>query len=404
MMPIATDFVSEFYSRQVPRLYVPDSATATRRADKVLRMIEQIPDADLHGARDTRTGRILFADADQADALIAQAERSDRATEAIHLADEACRIDPRTPSSGASVLLRRACVHWGAGREATTRASLLNANAQRHADAGLWKIAVEQYCAAAALDPVLAWGVNDAAWMTATCPDPGAHHGARAVAMATVACQARRWGNWAMLGTLAAAYARTGDFRRAVSWQAVALRLCRLQSPDGIGDAQTTLDRLRDGHAIVAGAPPIDPSSAELAALARVARVLATPFDTAQDVQDVVAGVEDCGLFHHHWGPPAPWTLGLFLDNFDDATARRILHRLADPTVAGAICYRGLDAMGRPAGPAAAMFFGTGLSLRDAQAAIDLEVRGPDGELLPPIGLYRRLRDAGAAPTSPSLH
>jgi hypothetical protein len=94
----------------------------------------------------------------------------------------------------------------------------------------------------------------------------------------------------------------------------------------------------------------------------------------------------------------------MFLDNFDDATAGRILARFADKRVEGAICYREIDAAGQPSGPAAAMFFGADLPLSEAQVAIDHEVRGPDGEILPPIGVYRRLRGAAAAPTSPSLH
>jgi hypothetical protein len=42
--------------------------------------------------------------------------------------------------------------------------------------------------------------------------------------------------------------------------------------------------------------------------------------------------------------------------------------------------------------------------LTEAQPAIDFEIRGPDGELLPPIGVYRRLRNLATTPTSPSLH
>ena len=110
-----------------------------------------------------------------------------------------------------------------AGKEAAMRAWLLFLSAHRHADAGLWKMAAHQYCTAGALDPVFAWSVNDAAWMVATSADPGAHHGDFAVAMAVAACQARLWGNWSMLDTLAAAYARDGDFARAVPWQEMAV-------------------------------------------------------------------------------------------------------------------------------------------------------------------------------------
>lgn len=403
MTSIVSGIVSDFRPFRAPCLRIPDSATATRGADKILHILEQLPDTGLRGTLDTTAGRILFADEARAEALIAEAQRSDCAAEATRLADEAYRVDPRTPASGGSVQLARAALHWQAGKEGATRAWLLSDNAHRHADAGLWTMAREQFKAAGALDPVLAWSINDAAWMTATSADPAAHDGDFAVAMAAAACKVRGWGNASMLDTLAAAYALRGDFVRAVSWQQVALRLCRVQSPGEAEAAQERLAQLRDGHPIT-GDAPADASSAELAALARVAHALEAPFDTRRDLIDAVAGVEDAGLFHARWGSPLRWSLDMFLDNFDAGTARRILDRLADPRVEGAICYRDLGPEGEPAGPAAAMFFGAELSLCEAQAAIDHEVRGPDGDVLPPIGLYRRMRDATAAPTSPSVH
>jgi hypothetical protein len=403
MTSVASDLVSDLHSVPAPHPRVPDDSTTTRAADAVLRALQQLPDTALHGLRDTTAGRILFADAAQADALIQMAERSVDATEALRLADDAYRIDPRTPASGDSALVMRALVHWQAGEEAATRAWLLHDNAHDYAEAGQWKAAAQQFHAAGMLDPVFAWSLNDAAWMAATSADPGAHDADFAVAMAVAACQARLWGNWSMLDTLAAAYARGGDFARAVSWQEVALRLCRIQEPDEIAGTQRKLDRLRAGHAIVADDAPVAASAPRLAALDRVARMLARPFDTTQEVMDVVARVEDAGLFHDS-GRPLRWSLDMFLGNFDDATARRILDRLADPQVDGAVCYRKIDAGGQPTGPAAAMFFGTELPLTEAQPAIDFEIRGPDGERLAPIGVYRQLRHVAAAPTSPSLH
>lgn len=403
MKSVAPDFVSNFDQLPAPRPRVPESPAATRDADAVLRILERLPDTALCGLLDTTAGKVLFADAARADALIEAAQRSECAVEAVRLADDAFRIDPRTPASDQSVLIARALVKWRAGKEAALRAWLLFLSAHSHADAGLWKMAAHQYCTAGALDPVFAWSVNDAAWMAATSADPGAHHGDFAVAMAVAACQARLWGNWSMLDTLAAAYARDGDFARAVPWQEMAVRLCRIQAPDDVANALTRLDSLRAGHAIVAGDAPVAACAAQLAALDRMARVLATPFDTGRDAMDVVAQVEDSGLFHRSCRPRR-WSLDMFLDNFDDATAGRILARFADKRVEGAICYREIDAAGQPSGPAAAMFFGADLPLSEAQVAIDHEVRGPDGEILPPIGVYRRLRGAAAAPTSPSLH
>lgn len=403
MTSVAPALVSDIHPVPAPRPRVPDDTTTTRDPDAVLRILEQLPDTALRGQLDTTAGRILFADAAQADALMEMAERSASAADAMRLADDAVRIDPRNPGHEPSLYTTRALLHWHAGEEAAMRALLLCDHAQRCNATGQWKLAAQQFRAAGTLDPVLAWGFVGAAWMAATSADPGAHQGDFAVAMAVAACQARQWGNWTMLDTLAAAYARRGDFARAVSWQQAATRLCRIQEPDEAAEPQARLDRLRAGQAIVEGDPPIAACAPLLAALAHMARMLATPFDTSRDLLEIVTRFMDAGLYHRS-GRPLRWSLNMFLDNFDDVTVRQILDRLADPQVEGAICYRDIDAQGQPTGPAAAMFFGEGLPLAEAQQAVDFEVRGPDGELLPPIGVYRRMRCDAAAPTSSSLH
>jgi tetratricopeptide (TPR) repeat protein len=65
------------------------------------------------------------------------------------------------------------------------------------------------------------------AWIWATCPEAKLRDGRRAVASATRACELTGWKEAGTLATLAAAYAETGDFAQAVTWQTRASELLR---------------------------------------------------------------------------------------------------------------------------------------------------------------------------------
>jgi len=66
---------------------------------------------------------------------------------------------------------------------------------------------------------------NDLAWLLATCPEESLRDGRRAVELATRSCELTEWKGAGTLGTLAAAYAETGDFDKAVEWQEKAIKL-----------------------------------------------------------------------------------------------------------------------------------------------------------------------------------
>ena len=64
-------------------------------------------------------------------------------------------------------------------------------------------------------DPSLA---NNLAWLLATSPQDELRDGARAVALATRACELTKHQVPALVGTLAAAHAESGDFKQALEW------------------------------------------------------------------------------------------------------------------------------------------------------------------------------------------
>ena len=70
------------------------------------------------------------------------------------------------------------------------------------------------------------------AWFLATCPQSDYRNGAEAVEEGLKACELSDWQYWAAVDTLAAAYAESGDFDRAIQFGNLALSLPGLSPKD----------------------------------------------------------------------------------------------------------------------------------------------------------------------------
>src|SRR5262249_6050794 len=85
--------------------------------------------------------------------------------------------------------------------------------------------AIADYNEAIRLDPKYAGAYNGRAWLWATCPDAKFRDGKMAFESASQACQLTDWKEPNYIGTLSAAYAETGDFEKAATYQENAIGL-----------------------------------------------------------------------------------------------------------------------------------------------------------------------------------
>ena len=106
--------------------------------------------------------------------------------------------------------------------------------------------AMKDFDQAIQLDPKYARAYNNLAWLLATAEDASIRNGRRATELALKACALSDCQDAYLLDTLAAAYARVGDFAKAIEWQTKAMAN-PLRARDK--DSEARLQSYREGKA-----------------------------------------------------------------------------------------------------------------------------------------------------------
>ena len=90
---------------------------------------------------------------------------------------------------------------------------------------GKHKEAIRDYESAEQINDSDSGVLNNLAWVLATSPDDEVRDGQRAIEVATKACDVTEFKQAHILSTLAAAYAESGDFDKAIEWSSKAVEL-----------------------------------------------------------------------------------------------------------------------------------------------------------------------------------
>jgi tetratricopeptide (TPR) repeat protein len=204
----------------------PSELVGARASDAVLTAYLSIAPDEWRGRYNNKDVEIIFPDPARARELFVVAAQADHDPAAsVRLLEESIRLDYVGALDDQENLLARIEAYASLGRDEPHRSILLYNIGVILGRSQRWSEAAAVYHAAAHLDPLFAWHLNNLAWMAATATDTRADAGPFAVARAEMACTVSGWGCWCFLGTLAAAFARAGDFRRAIAWQRICLHL-----------------------------------------------------------------------------------------------------------------------------------------------------------------------------------
>ncbi len=98
-----------------------------------------------------------------------------------------------------------------------------------------FKDAIADYQKALKCDPENSHALTDYAWLLATCEDTQIRDGQKALEFAKTACEKTDWKDWYCISALAAGFAETGDFDRAVKYEEMAQKMCHDESALSLG-------------------------------------------------------------------------------------------------------------------------------------------------------------------------
>jgi tetratricopeptide (TPR) repeat protein len=107
--------------------------------------------------------------------------------------------------------------------------------------------AVEDYNAGLAIEPEDDGILNNLAWVLATSPMDDVRNGQRSIELATKACEVTEFKKPHILSTLAAAYAESGNFEKAIEWSTKAVELGEQELKDQIEQLKSELQHYKEG-------------------------------------------------------------------------------------------------------------------------------------------------------------
>ena len=122
---------------------------------------------------------------------------------------------------------------------------------------GNYRASVNHYEAALVLAPGNVEGLNNLAWLLATCPDATVRNGPRAVQLAEQACSSTGFQKTVFMGTLAAAQAEAGRFDDAVATAQKACANASARQETGLLQANQSLLARYQSHQAYHETPPI---------------------------------------------------------------------------------------------------------------------------------------------------
>jgi tetratricopeptide (TPR) repeat protein len=96
---------------------------------------------------------------------------------------------------------------------------------------GNYKAALSDFEKALRLSPTNDHALNGLTWVRATCPETSLRNGEEAIRMSMRACELTKWKKPGDIFALAAAYAETGDFDKAVKYQTQGMKMKSAYGP-----------------------------------------------------------------------------------------------------------------------------------------------------------------------------